>query len=81
MVKYVQNVWPSHKSKVSKIAIPFFMYRNDLHMVNGILFKGSAIVIPTTLQSQLLKDAHVSHMGYNKTKNLVKNIFFLAKFI
>lgn len=76
VVIYVQNGWPSHKSKVSKIAIPFFMYRNDLHMVNGILFKGSAIVIPTTLQSQLLKDAHVSHMGYNKTKNFVKNVFF-----
>ncbi|KAL1460246.1 hypothetical protein WDU94_012172 [Cyamophila willieti] len=76
VIQYVQNGWPSHKNKVNKIVLPFFMYRNDLHVVNNILFKGSAIVVPTDLQSQLLKDAHVSHMGYNKTKNFVRNIFF-----
>ena len=37
---------------------------------NGLVLKGSRIVIPANLQGQVLKLAHEGHQGVNKTKSL-----------
>lgn len=68
--------WPEYKKLVPQIVQPFYPYRNELHICNEIIFKGSCIVIPKTMQSDMLKSMHSSHMGYQKNKNFVKHVVF-----
>ena len=45
--------------------------------VDGLLLKGSQIVIPANLQRQVLELAHEDHQGVNKTKSLLgENVWF-----
>lgn len=73
---YILNGWPSHKNLIPMSVRPFLPYKNDLHVVNDIIFKNNCIVVPFSLQNEILSMAHASHMGFQKTKNFVKNIIF-----
>ncbi|XP_026687288.1 uncharacterized protein K02A2.6-like [Diaphorina citri] len=74
--QFILTDWPSYKNLVPKIIQPFYPYRNELHIVSDIIFKGSCIVIPKSMQNELIKSMHSSHMGYNKNKNFVKDVVF-----
>ena len=41
-------------------------------MDNGILFKNNRIVVPKTLQFEILKDLHATHVGITKMKQLAR---------
>lgn len=74
VMNYIYKGWPEYKNLVNKTAQAFYMYRHDLHIVNDIIFKNNAVVVPFSLQSKIMKDVHLSHMGYNKTKNFIKKM-------
>jgi Integrase core domain. len=73
---FILSGWPEYKNSVPKVVLPFYSLRNELHVINGIIFKGSCIVLPKSMQAEMLKSMHSSHMGYNKNKNFVKNVIF-----
>lgn len=76
VMNYIRQGWPKYKNLTSKAAQSFYMYRQDLHIVNDVIFKNNSVVVPFSLQSKMLKDVHLSHQGYNKTKNFIKNVIF-----
>ena len=47
--EYIISGWPSQKSKVQPEACPYFKCQDELSVQEGILFKGSRIIIPMTL--------------------------------
>ena len=46
---------------------PYFTFRDELAVVNGLILKGDRILIPKSLCEQCLKHLHKSHMGITKT--------------
>ena len=55
---------------------PFESFRDDLSVYEGILLRGSRIVVPTSLQKRVLKLAHESHVGIVRTKQLLRSKYF-----
>lgn len=51
----------------------FYNIRNELSSAEGILLRGSKIVIPESLKNETVKLAHVGHQGINKTKKLLRS--------
>ena len=46
---------------------PYFTFRDELAVVNGLILKGDRILVPKSLCEQCLKCIHKSHMGITKT--------------
>ena len=51
-------------------------YRDELSTVNGIILKGSRIVIPVSLRAEMLDVVHVGHLGSEKQKRSARDVMF-----
>ena len=56
-----------------KSFLPLF---NDLHIENEVICHGSRIVPPTRLQSRLLEELHMTHIGVVKMKEVARQYFW-----
>ena len=55
--------WPEqHKNCPENIA-EFWNHRDELTVIDGIVFRGQCLVIPPTLRSSMLESIHMGHMG------------------
>ena len=52
---------------------PFYSVQNELYTVDGLLFRMNQIIIPRSLQRQVIKAAHhLGHLGTTKTKQMIR---------
>lgn len=51
---------------------PYYQVRCDLTVKDSLIMKGNKLVIPSSLQKQVMGLAHESHMGMLKTKRLLR---------
>ena len=65
----VFNGWPESRSEVLQLCLKYWNFRNEISIDNGILLKGSHIIIPKAIQPTILQQLHVVHQGTEKTKN------------
>ena len=42
---------------------PYFNYRDELHAEDGLVFKGSRIIVPKSLRRKMLEITHQGHVG------------------
>ena len=62
--------WPSTIDELQTDLKPYWSYRDELAVTDGIMLKGRHIIIPTSLKQQVLDKLHANHMGIEKTKLL-----------
>ena len=48
----------------------YWLYRDELAVIDEVILKGRCIIIPTNLRHQILEQLHTNHMGIEKTKLL-----------
>ena len=44
----------------------------DLHVIDGIIYRGKRIVVPETLQRRVIELGHEGHQGVSKTKSFIR---------
>ena len=49
---------------------PYWSYRDELAVIDGMILKGRHIIIPNSLRQQVLDQLHTNHMGIEKTRLL-----------
>ncbi|XP_054257058.1 uncharacterized protein K02A2.6-like [Macrosteles quadrilineatus] len=49
---------------------------NDLSLHKGCIFRGSRVVIPNTLQKEVLKELHIGHLGMSKMKAMARSYVY-----
>lgn len=76
VIKYINSGWPRYCKAVPDEFKGFYKVKDDLHLINGVIFKNNCIVIPKVMQNAMLKDIHESHMGFDKTKVFVRDVIF-----
>ena len=59
--------WPGNANECAEPAQPYFTYREELTIVDGLLVKGNRIVIPTDMRHDCLETLHAPHLGLQKT--------------
>ena len=62
--------WPNPKDQLHIHKRPYWSYKDNLAVINGVVMKGRCIVIPERLKQQALDQFDVNHMGIKKTKLL-----------
>ena len=60
--RIVEQGWPE-KSGVPESLLPYFGFRGELTVEDGLVFKGDQVVVPRSMRQQMMEDAHESHIG------------------
>ena len=78
LMEYVIQGWPESKSQLPEDIRAYWLFRDNMAVIDGVVIKGRCIVIPDALQQQALKQLHINHMGIEKTKFLVhKSVYWI----
>ena len=67
VMQYVLDGWPGNANEYAEPAQPYFTYREELTILDGLLVKCSRIVIPTDMRHACLETLHTPHLGIQKT--------------
>ena len=76
LIAVIKEGWPDHRNSCPSSVKPFWNYRDELSVMEGLVFKGERTVIPVALRKDMLKRVHIGHMGMVKCKNRVKEVMF-----
>ena len=67
VMRYILDGWPGNANECAEPAQPYFTYREELSIVDGLLVKSNRIVIPTDMRHDCLETLHAPHLGLQKT--------------
>ena len=76
--KIITEGWPERRAECPTYLHPYWNYRDELTVSNGLILKGSRIVIPKSLQPDVLQQLHYAHQGAEKCKLRAKGSVFWA---
>ena len=65
--KYCQDYWPDRRH-IASCAKPYLSVAAELSVCNGLLLRGDRIVIPLSMQSEILRKLHCGHQGITKCR-------------
>ena len=68
--------WPSNVKEVPKELQPYWTFREELTMDDGLIMIGTRIVIQSKKHEAVLKLIHEGHLGLNKCKLHVKETVY-----
>ncbi|XP_045782686.1 uncharacterized protein K02A2.6-like [Maniola jurtina] len=74
--KYCQNGWPTSKNQVDPLLKSYWNIQAEIHVINDLLFKNDRLIIPKSMQNEMLTKVHEGHQGINKCLSLARNIIF-----
>ena len=66
--KFIIAGWPNTKDELHTDIRPYWPYRDELAVIDGIILKGRCIVIPNILRQQVLTQLHTRHKDFRKYK-------------
>ena len=77
ILKYtIQQGWPSSIKEVPSEIQPFWTFHKELTIEDGLVLKGTRIVIPSRKQDDILKLIHEGHLGLTKCKLRAKEAVY-----
>lgn len=74
--EFYKSGWPSCKQNCDPKILPYWNIRHEIHVINDLIFKSNAIIIPTIMRPEILSILHASHMGIEKTKTLARGVVY-----
>ncbi|XP_062855259.1 uncharacterized protein K02A2.6-like [Trichomycterus rosablanca] len=69
--KHCVDGWPD-KFSVEEVIHPYLPFSGEITVQNGVLLKGERIVIPASLQADVLNKLHEGHLGITKCRERAK---------
>lgn len=61
--KIILQGWPDNKQSVPTQATPYFNFRDELSVQDGLIFRGERVIIPASLRKDMMNRIHSSHIG------------------
>ncbi|KAJ2949202.1 hypothetical protein O0L34_g6147 [Tuta absoluta] len=66
--------WPVNKKGLHVAATQYWTVKDDIHVVNGIVFRNNQIVVPRSLRKEVLDRIHEGHLGIEKCKKRARDV-------
>ena len=60
--------WSQSRSDVHRVLLPYWNFRDELSIDNGIVTKGTWIIIPRNIRSRILAQLYLAVQGVEKTR-------------
>lgn len=71
--KYVVTGFPLSRREMHSNIRNYWSFRDELSMEDGILLKGSRIIVPLSLQPAFLEDIHTGHLGITRCQQRARS--------
>jgi hypothetical protein len=55
---------------------PYWNYRDELSIQDGIIYKGPLAIVPTIVQSEMLQKIHINHFGAESNIRMAREVLF-----
>ena len=68
--------WPNNIKEIPQVLHPYWTFHEELTIEDGLILKGTRIVIPNKKHETILKQIHDSHLGLTKCKLCVKQLVY-----
>ena len=72
----VHTGWPDTINELPTDIRPYWSFRDELAMESGVLFKRRQILIPQSMQKEILQHLHQGHQGVDKTRRLARDTVY-----
>ena len=72
----IHKGWPEHKKDTSLSIRAYWPFRDELTEHNNIIYKGTKIVIPKSMQALMMQRTHSSHQGPEACVRRAKDVIF-----
>lgn len=72
----IRHEWSNKRRSLPHALYPYFPFRDELTIDDGVIMKGYKAVIPCSLQRQYISIVHRGHPGVEATKQRVRDIVF-----
>ncbi|XP_038062402.1 uncharacterized protein K02A2.6-like [Patiria miniata] len=72
LCQIIYSGWPDSVKELPRDLQVYWPYRDELGISWGIIFKGRQVIIPDSLQTDILQQLHTGHMGIEKTRRLAR---------
>ena len=69
---------PSSKFEVQEELQPYWSFRDEIVVIDGIAIKGKRITVPASIQDKTLKQLHINHIGIVKLQMLACESMYLV---
>ena len=79
--EYVKNGWPENNRALPVKVVPYFLHRDELTIMQGLIFKGEWIIIPSVLRKEMKEKIHQGHLGREKCKVCARQVMFWQRII
>lgn len=63
LMKIIQQGWPKENQRVPMNLKPYYTFREELSVQNGLVFKVDRIVVPSAARHMIMERLHASHTG------------------
>ena len=61
----IQIGWPEEKQELPAVLAPYFSFRDEMSVYEGLIFKGERLLILKQMQPKMKQRLHSSHIGVN----------------
>ena len=61
--KSIIRGWTDERKQLPEQLTPYYSYRDELAVQDGLVFKGNRIVVPQKLRKEMMTKVHSSHLG------------------
>ena len=72
----VMRRWPQSKTQVPQTVAPYFPWRDEIGVQNGVLFRGKQIIVPGAIRQKIMTALNSSHIGINGTLRRARELFY-----
>lgn len=76
LVDTIFTGWPEERSQCPVELRPYWNFRDELSVINGLVLKGTRVVVPSKLRNEMLKKIHAGHLGMEKCKKRAREVLF-----
>lgn len=68
--------WPDSKRNVPAAAVPYFNFRDEMTVQDGIVMRGDLVVIPQSLRQDMKNKVHMGHQGMNSCLRRAREVIY-----
>ena len=76
LLEYVMKGWPRMQKDCIEQLRAYHTFKEEISTIDGLLFKGQRLIVPSALRSKVLQVLHRSYMGVTKTQDRARSTFF-----
>ena len=76
LIALCKSGWPIDKKLVPEEAREYWPYRDEISASDGLLFRGTRVIIPKSMRAEMLHKSHSAHQGISATQRLSRDIIY-----